>query len=54
LVIDGFEWDEANTEHISRHGLAPDEVEEIFSEVVKSGARETGDILLLVKALMAA
>jgi uncharacterized DUF497 family protein len=25
-----FEWDEANVEHLSRHGITPDEVEEVF------------------------
>jgi hypothetical protein len=25
-----FEWDEANVEHIARHGYDPDEVEEVF------------------------
>jgi uncharacterized DUF497 family protein len=25
-----FEWDEANVEHIARHGYEPDEVEEVF------------------------
>jgi uncharacterized DUF497 family protein len=27
-----FEWDEANVEHIARHGVVPDEVEEVFSD----------------------
>jgi uncharacterized protein len=26
-----FEWDEANVEHITRHGYHPDEVEESFA-----------------------
>jgi uncharacterized DUF497 family protein len=26
-----FEWDERNIEHVSRHGFAPDEVEEVFA-----------------------
>lgn len=26
----GFEWDEANIEHISRHNVIPEEAEEVF------------------------
>ncbi|OGH20018.1 MAG: hypothetical protein A3D74_01345 [Candidatus Levybacteria bacterium RIFCSPHIGHO2_02_FULL_37_13] len=26
----GFEWDDANTEHIARHNVTPAEAEEIF------------------------
>ena len=29
----GFEWDEANVEHISRHNVAPAEAEEIFFDI---------------------
>jgi hypothetical protein len=25
-----LEWDEANIEHLERHGITPDEVEEMF------------------------
>jgi uncharacterized DUF497 family protein len=25
-----FDWDDANTEHIARHGVAPEEVEQAF------------------------
>ena len=25
-----FEWDDGNVEHLARHGIAPDEVEELF------------------------
>lgn len=25
-----FEWDEANEDHIARHGVTPGEVEELF------------------------
>jgi len=30
-----FEWDEANVEHIARHGYEPDEVEEVFARPYK-------------------
>lgn len=26
----GFEWDEVNKAHIARHGVAPQEIEEVF------------------------
>jgi uncharacterized protein len=25
-----FEWDDANVEHLARHGITPDEIEELF------------------------
>jgi uncharacterized DUF497 family protein len=25
-----FEWDESNVEHLARHGISPEEVEELF------------------------
>lgn len=30
LRITGFEWDDANTEHIARHNVDPDEAEQIL------------------------
>lgn len=30
--IVGFEWDEANIEHIAKHGVESDEAEEVFSD----------------------
>ncbi len=30
MVIDSFEWDEDNINHIARHRVTPDEAEEIF------------------------
>jgi uncharacterized protein len=30
-----FDWDEANVEHIARHGYEPDEVEEVFESGFK-------------------
>jgi uncharacterized DUF497 family protein len=29
MEIRGFEWDDNNIEHIARHGVAPDEVEDV-------------------------
>ena len=31
MVISGFEWDDANVEHIERHEFTPAEVEEVFA-----------------------
>jgi len=31
VVISGFEWDDANVEHIERHEFTPAEVEEVFA-----------------------
>ena len=28
----GFDWNEANIEHIAEHGVTPDEAEEVFSD----------------------
>ncbi|MBI2899411.1 MAG: BrnT family toxin [Planctomycetes bacterium] len=28
--VRGFDWDEANEEHIARHGVTPGEAEEVF------------------------
>ncbi len=30
MKIESFEWDENNEEHIARHGITPEEVEEVF------------------------
>jgi len=32
LKITSFEWDDGNTEHISRHNVAPEEAEEVFAD----------------------
>jgi uncharacterized DUF497 family protein len=33
MLIKGFEWDEVNVSHIElRHGVTPEEVEEVFVE----------------------
>jgi len=29
-MVTGFHWDDSNIEHISRHGIEPEEVEETF------------------------
>jgi uncharacterized DUF497 family protein len=41
LVLSGFEWDDGNADHIARHGLSPDEVEEAFAGTLK--IRKTRD-----------
>jgi len=28
MSIEGFEWDEANRQHVARHGISPEEAEE--------------------------
>jgi hypothetical protein len=30
VAFDEIEWDDANIEHLARHGISPDEVEELF------------------------
>jgi len=30
LKIKSFEWDDANVAHVGRHGVSPDEAEEVF------------------------
>ncbi|MGH2345814.1 MAG: BrnT family toxin [Chloroflexota bacterium] len=30
IVVDEFQWDEANVEHIARHGITPEEAEEAY------------------------
>lgn len=32
MRVNRFEWDSGNTEHISRHNVVPDEVEEVFTD----------------------
>jgi hypothetical protein len=31
LVLEPFEWDEANIAHLARHGITPQEAEEVLS-----------------------
>lgn len=31
VAISGFDWDDANVQHIERHQYTPDEVEEVFA-----------------------
>ena len=33
-----FDWDEANEEHIARHGVTPEEAEEAFFDVSRTRA----------------
>ena len=38
-----FEWDQANTDHLARHGVAPSEAEEVLANeplVLESGERK--------------
>jgi hypothetical protein len=37
----GFEWDDANDEHLAEYGIAADEVEEIFDNR-RCGSRTSG------------
>ena len=37
-----FEWDERNIEHVGRHGLVPDEVEEVFAGSYKTWRSREG------------
>jgi uncharacterized DUF497 family protein len=30
--VDGFNWDEGNTEHVAEHNVTTDEAEEVFSD----------------------
>lgn len=32
MIVNGFEWDQANEGHISKHNVLAEEVEEVFSE----------------------
>ena len=44
MEINGFEWNENNIEHIARHGVSPDEVEDVaFDDEpwIKKGRKET-------------
>ncbi len=66
IFWDEFDWDEANVEHVARHGVEPYEVEEalldsrrvvrdarnVRGEVRRAvlGAAETGRILFVVYA----
>jgi uncharacterized DUF497 family protein len=40
-----FEWDDENVDHLARHGITPDEVEEIFQGQVlrRRGGTEARD-----------
>ena len=41
-----FDWDEDNISHLARHGIAPEEVEEVFAngEQVSEAQQEHGEI----------
>jgi uncharacterized DUF497 family protein len=40
LKIQSFEWNERNTEHIARHYITPEEVEEVFLDALFRKGRE--------------
>lgn len=37
-----FQWDERNIEHVTRHGLIPEEVEEVFAGTHKTRRSREG------------
>jgi uncharacterized protein len=67
IMVDEFQWDEANVEHIARHGVMPEEAEEAYldenrrylsiprisSEMRRAllGKTEDGRVLFLVYTL---
>jgi len=34
VFVAAFEWDDANEEHLGAHGIDPEEVEEVFEDIV--------------------
>ncbi len=32
MLIEEFEWDDANVDHIAEHGVEPEEAEEVFAD----------------------
>jgi len=36
-----FDWDEANVEHIARHNVTPQEIEQVFANGVKDAGFDT-------------
>ncbi len=46
MIFKAFEWDDGNTEHILRHNVTPDEVEDAC--INKSHVRKTIDSRFLV------
>ena len=42
-----FDWDDANEEHIARHGVTPAEVEEVFFARVSAKRSRLGRYLIL-------
>ena len=61
MKLGGFEWDKKNEEHISRHNVAPEEVEELFQGYYRTyktqggkhvvyGKTDAGRYLLVVVA----
>lgn len=49
-----FDWDDANTEHIARHGVTPEEVEQAFANrplVVLAAQKRRGEKRMLCAGL---
>ena len=62
MKIRGFNWDDRNIEHIARHNIIPDEVEEVFlsdvlvrkgrdNRLVVYGTTDSGRFLLVVAVM---
>ncbi len=45
MRVESFEWDDANTQHIARHQVDPDEAEELFEGWVHYQRSHTGRYL---------
>jgi|GEM_PF-5158677 len=50
LLIVEFEWDDDNAEHLARHGIAPNEAEELFEgpRVRRRGGTDAPDRFLVL------
>lgn len=51
MVISGFQWDDGNVGHIERHGLTPEEVEEVFAGDYKVRRTRQGRYIALGQTL---
>lgn len=51
MVISGFRWDDGNVGHIERHGLTPEEVEEVFAGDYKVRRTRQGRYIALGQTL---
>ncbi|MGN6593381.1 MAG: BrnT family toxin [Terriglobales bacterium] len=61
-----FDWDVANVEHIGRHGISPDQVEQVFSNLpeekgqknrqgeerfIVEGRDDTGRVMMVIATI---